>query len=171
MVKNLSIGTRSKKELVLTKTDVKLLKKPAVNYPTDTDNIKIKDIQKVRVSEMDLSVGFAFNWIGIELALLLIFFGLTSASIPLYNVWMALVGYPAFNFNLHFARVLVSMIMIWVGIVLVPWFDAVGITIIAKDGSIIRYLRNIRFRNELEIFKQELINRTKKKKTKKKKRK
>jgi hypothetical protein len=157
-----------KAELSLTNKRVILGKEPFVTYGDETKEIPIGDVQSVEVKEMDLSASFVFNWMGIELALILIFFGLTSASVPLYDVYRTMtIASISPKFIEHLGRLILSLIMIWLGIMLIPWFDGIIIRIKSKGGKTIRYVKNIRSRKKLEKFKFLLVKEVQKKMKKK----
>jgi hypothetical protein len=156
-----------KGDLSLTNQKVVLKKEPIVKYNDDTKEIPLNKVSAVEVKEMDFSASFVFNWMGIEMGLLLIFFGLTSASLPLYNVYLTVMGSSNPNLVVQVGRLILALIMIWLGFMLIPWFDGVIIRVKSKDGKTIRYLKNIRFRPELEKFKFKLIQEVQKSSRKK----
>jgi len=155
-----------KGELTLTDRRVILRKGHVVTYEDETREIPLEKVAGADVREMDISASFVFNWMGIEMALLLIFFGLTSASVPLYNVYLTFTGSFGPNFFGHMGRLILSLLMVWLGIVMIPWFDGVIIRIKSTDGKTIRYLKNIMFRRQLEKFRFLLVQEVQKLKKK-----
>ncbi len=157
MMRKLVIRGRSGVELELSKGRIRSYKTPAVTFENDTRELSVKNVKSAEVIEMGAKLDFIFNWMGIETALILIFFGLTSASQPLYNIFTALIGYPTPDLPIHVGRVILSLIMVWTGITLIPWFDGVELIITSNDGKMLRYMRNVRFIGSLKKFRSTVL--------------
>lgn len=156
-----------KGELSLTNQRVVVRKEPVVKYNDDAKEISLDKISGIEVREMDLSASFVFNWMGMEIALLLIFFGLTSASLPLYHAYRAMMGSPSPNQLVQLGRLIISIVMVGAGLFLIPYFDAVILRIKSMDGKTLRYVKNVRYRSQIEKFKSMLIEEVQKIKRKK----
>lgn len=150
-------------ELILTSKVVKLKRKPIVQYTEDVGELGLKEIKTVDVIEMDFSPAFVPSWVGIEIGLLLVFFGLTRSSIPLYRVYTWLLGYADSTILASLISVLVSIIMMGAGVLLITVFDTVMLVITSKEGKKIRYLKNNKLRPQIEKFRANLMKRIRKK--------
>lgn len=156
------IGNQAGKEEILL-TDKRLILKqdPLVKYENDVREIPLSKVKSVNVSEMDFSASFVLNWIGVEIALLLVFFGLTSASLPMFHVYRILMGSPAENPLGQVGKLLISAVMIGAGILLVPQFDGVILKVVSTDGKQIRYLKNVDYRPALQQLKLKIMQKAK----------
>jgi hypothetical protein len=148
-----------KGEILLTDQRVILRQEPVVKYENDVKEIPLSKIANVGVVEMDFSASFVLNWLGIEMALLLVFFGLTSASLPMYHMYQIMMGAPGDNPLGQAGKLLISAVMVASGLILIPQFDAVLLKITSKEGKTIRYLKNIDYRPSVEKFKLLLLDR------------
>lgn len=154
-------GDPKEGDLVLTDRRVKLRRMSLVQYSNDVQELQLSDVKEVRVKDIGFEVPFIPYWLGIELALLLVFVGLTGSSIPLYNVFLWLIGFYTPNIVSHFLSVLVSAILVLGGSKLIPLFDVSMIEITSKKGSRVRYIANRSMKKMMVRFGEQILKRKK----------